>query len=171
MLSIVYCFKSVGRILLLPLLVLTTACGGDASADPTPPTVHYGEDICEFCGMIISEERFAAGYLTETGEEYIFDDIGDMIQAYEQNQQTITTIFVHDHETHTWIRAETAHYVMSSDLPTPMLSGVAAFTTAEEAAGFAAEWQGQTFKFEELVTYYRQNPPAPVFSDLNRSTD
>jgi nitrous oxide reductase accessory protein NosL len=65
---------------LYPILVLAlalAACGGAPGAEPTPPTIHYGEDICDICGMIISEERHAASYVTEDGVGHAFDDIGD----------------------------------------------------------------------------------------------
>ncbi len=142
------------------LLALTAACGGEASADPTPPAIHYGEDICEFCGMIVSEERYAAGYITSNGEERIFDDIGDMVQAHLQDQAAAATLFVHDYNGHTWIRAETAHYLLSPDLSTPMLSGLAAFPTAAEAKSLASELGGQVLTFDELLSHYRVNSSA-----------
>jgi copper chaperone NosL len=150
-------------LLLAAILLLTlTACGGDTNTEPSPPTIHYGEDICEFCGMIVSEERYAAGYITQGGGEHIFDDIGDMVQAHLEKQEDVVAFFVHAYEEHTWIRAETAHYVMSHDLPTPMLSGLAAFASAEQAKEFAAELNGRVLTFDQLLTHYRENPPTPM---------
>jgi copper chaperone NosL len=114
-------------LLLATLLLTLTACAGRVSAEPSPPTIHYGEDVCEFCGMIITEERYAAGYLTKDGADHIFDDIGNMFRAHVQNQAEVTAFFVHDYEEQTWIRAETAYYVLSRELPTPMASGLVAF--------------------------------------------
>jgi nitrous oxide reductase accessory protein NosL len=39
-----------------------------------------------------------------------------------------------------------------------MLSGIAAFASAERARDFAEELNGQVFSFDELLTYYRENP-------------
>lgn len=150
------------------LLLALPACGGDAAAEPTPPTIHYGEDICEFCGMIVSEERFAAGYITPAGEERIFDDIGDMVQAHLRDEEEAAALFVHDYQDHTWLRAETAHYLLSSDLPTPMLSGLAAFPTAAEAKSLAGELGGQVMTFEELLSHYRENSSSPAFADVGK---
>jgi copper chaperone NosL len=148
-------------ILLSALLLLGfTACGGRANAEPTPPTIHYGEDICELCGMIISEDRFAAAYVTTDGHDHIFDDIGDMVQAHPEKQEEVMVFFVHDYENQNWIRAETAHYILSDNLPTPMLSGLAAFSSAEKAKAFATEIDGQVLTFDELLTHYRENPPV-----------
>ncbi len=144
------------------LLVLTACGGGDTNAEPAPPTIHYGEDVCEFCGMIVSEETYAAAYVTGDGHNHTFDDIGDMVQAHLKMQEDVQAFFVHDHESKDWVRAETAHYVLSSDLPTPMLSGLAAFSSVEKATGFAAEADGKVLTFDELLTYYRKNPPTLI---------
>jgi copper chaperone NosL len=138
--------------------IALSACGGNANTEPVPPTIHYGEDMCEFCGMIVSEERFAAGYITPAGQEHIFDDIGDLVQARLKNPEAAAAIFVHEYDDHIWIKAEIAFYVKSDNLPTPMLSGIAAFASAERARDFAEELNGQVFSFDELLTYYRENP-------------
>jgi copper chaperone NosL len=137
------------------LLLTATACGGAANAEPTPPTTHYGEDICEFCGMIISEERHAAAYVSDDGHGHIFDDIGDMVQLHLQGQDEVVAFFVHDYQDGAWIRAETAHYVRSDGVTTPMFSGLAAFASSEEAEALAGELQGQVLSFDEVLAHYQ----------------
>jgi copper chaperone NosL len=153
-------------ILLATLLLLTlTACSGTPNAvDPTPPTIHYGEDICEFCGMITSEERFAAAYVTSDGHSHIFDDISDMFLAHLKMQEEVVAFFVHDYEDKSWIRAETAHYTLSDRLTTPMASGLAAFTSAEKATALAEELGGEVLTFDELMDHYQENSPAQQHS-------
>lgn len=143
--------------LALLIILLLTACGAQADTDPTPPAIHYGEDICEFCGMIISDGRFAAGYLTADGQERIFDDLGGMFRFNLERQETITAFFVHDYEDTKWIRAETAHYVLSQELPTPMLSGLVACESRDKAEALAAEYKGQVLAFQDVLGYYQEN--------------
>jgi copper chaperone NosL len=151
----------ISNILLLSvLLLIVTACGSNANAEPMPPEIHYGEDMCEFCGMIISDPRYAAGYLTRDGEEHIFDDIGNMFRSHLQKQDEATAFFVHDYGEKSWIRAETAHYVMSSKLLTPMLNGLAAAATAEKAAALAAEVGGKVLTFDEVMAHYKAKVAA-----------
>ena len=142
------------------LLLTLTACASQVKAGPTPPTIHYGEDVCEFCGMIISDERYAAGYITQDGQQHIFDDIGDMFQAHLAKQDEVIAFFVNDYERKSWLRAETAAYVRSNDLTTPMLSGLAACATTEEAKALAETVQGEVLTFEELLVYYQAKPAA-----------
>lgn len=139
-------------------LLALSACASTAVAEPPPPTIHYGEDACEFCGMIISEERYAAGYITADGQQHIFDDIGDMFQAQPANNQEIIAFFVHNYENNQWVRAEKATFVQSKGLRTPMASGLAAFESAEKAQAFAAEVQGKMMTFSEVSAYYKANP-------------
>ena len=51
------------------LLVLFLAACTARASQPTPPKIHYGEDICTDCGMIISEPRFASAYAVEQEPE------------------------------------------------------------------------------------------------------
>jgi len=138
------------------LLLVVTACGGAASAEPTPPILQYGEDICEFCGMIVSEERHAAAYVTSDGHGHIFDDIGDMIQFHLDQKEDVVAFFVHDLEAEVWIRAETAHYVRSDQVNTPMFSGLAAFASSKQAEALATELQVQVQDFDEVLGHYRE---------------
>jgi len=141
------------------LLVFVLAACQAADATPTPPPIHYGEDVCEFCGMIASEERFAAAYVTADGQAHLFDDIGDMAQQHLKMGEEVAAFFVHDYQSGEWIRGEEALYVRSDQISTPMLSGVAACATRQEAESLAAETGGQILTFNELLTYYRDNPP------------
>jgi copper chaperone NosL len=138
------------------LLLVISACANNTAAEPAPPLIHYGEDVCEFCGMIISDERYAAGYITQDGQEKIFDDMGGMFQYHLQNQDEVVAFFVHDYEDTAWIRAETAHYVMSKELPTPMLHGLVACDSPEKAQALAKEVSGSVFTFNEVLTYYQE---------------
>lgn len=148
--------------LLVGLALILTACGDAADAEPTPPTIHYGEDICVSCGMIISEERHAAAYVTQDGHGHTFDDIGDMVQAHLGSQEEALALFVHDYEDKTWIRAETAHFVLSDQVTTPMASGLVALASSQEARSLASELQGQVLTFDELLTHYRQMAPKTM---------
>lgn len=108
--------------------------------------------------MIISEERYAAGYITADRQQHIFDDIGDMFQAQPANNQEIIAFFAHNYENNQWIRAEKATFVQSKGLRTPMASGLAAFESAEKAQAFATEVQGEVMTFSEVSAYYKANP-------------
>lgn len=149
-------------LLILGLALALTACGGAASAEPAPPTIHYGEDVCVFCGMIISEERHAAAFVTQDGHGHTFDDIGDMIQAHLEGEEEVAALFVHDYEDKAWIRAETAHYILSDQVTTPMASGLVALASSQQAETLAAELQGQVLTFDGLLMHYQEMTPMSM---------
>lgn len=142
--------------LLFTLILLLAACTR-ASIDPaTPPTIVYGEDVCDRCGMIIEDERFAAGAVVEVGEGHyehrIFDDIGDMLAyaADEAAQTPIHAYYVHDYDSKNWIDGESAFYVRSSQIHSPMGYGLAAFAEQSSAETKAAEWEGEVIELSTL---------------------
>lgn len=147
------------------LLILSACAQGQSEAQP--PEIRYGETICEQCKMIISDERFAAGYAREVSpgrfESIPFDDIGDMLAYADAHpEDTVVDWYVHDYNTKEWLDAAQAHYVFSNNLQTPMGQGTAAFADKAAAEALAAEidgvvmdWQGLRQRFEagELVVH------------------
>ncbi len=133
------------------LLLFMTLLGGCASVDKdAPPPINYGQDICTRCGMIIEAPRFAAGYLTESGESAIFDDIGDMLLHQAETGDTVYAYWVHDYETEAWLRAETVFFVLTSEIHTPMGYGVVALAEEGQATALALRSNGRVLTFAEL---------------------
>ena len=126
------------------------ACQGKSN-EPQPPEIVYGQDVCELCGMIISEGRFAAAILLTDGRSLIFDEIGDMlVYQMDHPEAQVKAWFVHDYPSEAWIRGETAYFVKSASLKTPMAGGIAAFEKMDAAEAFATEWDGIVFSLDEL---------------------
>ncbi len=134
-------------------LLLATACTPKADPYTTPPTIHFGVDLCARSGMIISDPTYAAAYTTPSGETRAFDDIGEMILYYREHDEGVAALWVHDRQTGDWIRAEQASYVLSPYLQTPMGFGLAALRSAEEARAEAAHLTGTQLSFNELLAY------------------
>ncbi|GAB4154180.1 MAG: nitrous oxide reductase accessory protein NosL [Candidatus Promineifilaceae bacterium] len=133
------------------LLLFTTLLGGCAGVDrDAPPPINYGQDICARCGMIIEDPRFAAGYLTESGESAIFDDIGDMLLHQAETGDVVYAYWVHDYETEAWLHAETAFFVLTPEIHTPMGYGVVALAEEGQATALALRRNGRVLTFAEL---------------------
>lgn len=130
-----------------------TACGG--ASDPyAPPAIVYGEDVCDHCGMILSDERFACATIVDAGgrtEPRRFDDIGDMFAYHGGHPElAVAKWYVHDHDSLVWLDAKAAHFVRGTGVRSPMGSGIAAFAEAGRAAAFAAEVGGVVAAFDTL---------------------
>jgi copper chaperone NosL len=121
-------------ILCVLLLLTLTACGGGADTTQ-PPEILYGQDVCDECDMIISEEKYAAAYWTAEGEARRFDDVGEMLVYMAKNPEPTASIWVHDINSAAWLLADDAWFIMNSGLRTPMGTGIA--VTADEQSARA----------------------------------
>ena len=149
------------RLLILVVILLLALLPGCAQAANTeePPEIAYGQDVCDRCGMIISEEKFAAAYWTTAGDAHRFDDIGGMADHVAEKEDEIATYWVHDFVSGDWIRGETATYVVGGGLVTPMGFGVAAFSDAAQAQAFAHGNEGaEIVSFAELLDRLTMSP-------------
>lgn len=132
------------------ILILTAACDNTPDLE-TPPEIRYGEDPCDRCLMIINEARYAASYVTGTGDVRRFDDIGGMFAYVQEIPENIVVFWVHDFETEEWVKGKEAHYVAADGLRTPMGFDIVAFSTKNQAEKFAAESSGTIHTFESLM--------------------
>ena len=125
------------------LALLAAACGTADAAGP--PDIKYGRDVCLQCGMIVSEEKFAAAYTLESGEERSFDDLGDLILYVRDANETINPLkgWVHDYETEEWVDLANAYFVPTLSVSTPMGHGIIAFSDGTRANTFAEEVDGE----------------------------
>lgn len=96
--------------------------------------------------MAISQSRFAAEIIENTGAVHKFDDIGCMLHFRKQSKARPTAVFVVDYGTRQWLDAGSAFFIRSERLRTPMLGGFAAFGDAT-----AAELAGREFKTSPLA--------------------
>ena len=126
------------------------AVGCQAPQANPPPQIRYGEETCAFCGMLISEERFAAALTTATGEAKAFDDAGCLLRALTRQDRSTARIWVHDYQSGRWLEAPRAVFVRSDDVPTPMGGGLLAFSTQEAAEQFARQVHGTVMRFDQL---------------------
>lgn len=107
--------------------------------------------------MVVSDARYAAATLIESGHTHKFDDLAEMfIFQAKHPEDVVQAWFVHDYTTETWMRGETAFFVMSDEIHSPMGYGVVAFETREAADTFAADLaNAQIFTFDELNAWMK----------------
>ncbi|HET8523016.1 MAG TPA: nitrous oxide reductase accessory protein NosL [Thermomicrobiales bacterium] len=146
------------RVLLMGAAVLTlSACGDSASADE-PPKIGYGKDACDRCGMIISDERYAAAIVPEKGDTLLFDDSGEMIATAQETGLESRRAWVHDMHSKRWIDATRASFVVSETATTPMGTGVVAFQDAGDADTFAGEHDGSVLTWDQILRTWKIDP-------------
>lgn len=133
----------------LAAVLLLVAC---TTADG-PPAVTLDRTACSFCGMLVSDLRFAAALRPGPGEPaQVFDDIGCMLQSWRQApDMTAAVAWVMD-EDGEWVPARDATFVRGA-ITTPMGGGIVAFRDRDAAMSYAADVQGaESVSFSDLLT-------------------
>lgn len=102
-------------------VVALAGCGG---ATIVPAAIDTRHDACRFCRMTVSDIRFAAQVVAPGDEPLAFDDIG-CLGAFVRGGQALpgdAVVFVADHRTREWVRADAAVFTRVPSLVTPMAS-------------------------------------------------
>jgi len=130
-------------------LLLTTACGHEK---PKAVDIEPG-DMCSSCKMAISQKKYAAEFIDQDGKDLKFDDIGCMFRFVKERglKDRVEAWFVMDYRSQHWLRAESATYVKSVSMPSPMGSGLIASENRVYAEECAKKYQGRILTFEDLA--------------------
>lgn len=136
------------RSFLLAIVVLV-GCG---ATELDPPTIQADRTPCDKCRMLISEPQYAAAYFDNEGTDgyHIFDDIGCMVRKLKAAKAI--RVWVHDLPSSAWIVADSATFVYSSHITTPMNYGYVAFRDPATAASYAKFHDGRLVaKFADVA--------------------
>ncbi|MDE0290997.1 MAG: nitrous oxide reductase accessory protein NosL [Candidatus Dadabacteria bacterium] len=131
------------RIVFFFLFLLLASCGENNISGPVE--IRYGQDMCERCKMIISEERFSAQLILNSRNIYKFDDIGEMILYASESKISPETseMYVKDFDTGKWLASDEAIYVTVENIKTPMDFGIVALSDKKSADETASEYGGK----------------------------
>ena len=129
------------------LIALTLGC---STSRVGPPDLYLGAQSCEECAMAVSDARTAAAMIVD-GEDLLFDDLGCLL-AYAEKHPDIQpqARYVRDYGGERWLALETAAYLRSAAIPTPMRHGIVAFDSVERAEAMRAERGGEVLRAEAL---------------------
>lgn len=134
----------------LSLLLLLIGAAG-CSVEPKP--VPYGEANCTHCQMTVSDNRYGAELVNDKGKAFYFD-AAECLAAYVIEQPEIgdkaAYLLVTDFTNpNTLIEVEKAHFLQTTELPSPMgmflsavADDVAATKLQEEYGGRILKWDG-----------------------------
>ncbi len=128
-------------------LILFSAC----STEPQP--IEYGSDICHFCKMTIVDRQYAAEFVTKKGKCYKFDATECMILELEKwDSNKVALTLVTDFETPgKLIPANSATYLTSPKMPSPMGANLTAFAAHETAKKYHSEVNGDLEAWSSLI--------------------
>ena len=122
-----------------------------------PIPIRLGEDACEYCKMVIADERFAAEVITKKGKVYKFDAIECMVGYYNENEENIKKAYVINFlNPKEFLEAEKAVYIRSPDIRSPMGMNLSAYKSKKEAEDKLKDKQGEILNWTELRELIRK---------------
>ncbi len=137
---------------LLLLLAVLQGCGGSA-APPAP--IAYGRQACDHCHMTIAEPRYAAQLVTRRGKVYAFDEAGCLARFYRGGRvdtAAVAGLWVNDFfQPERRLPADSAVYLRSDRLHTPMGSGLAAVRPGAEADSLQHLVGGEVLSWQAVL--------------------
>lgn len=129
---------------LIPLvfsLIVFGSCGVEA-----PVPINYGEDACNYCNMNIVQKGFGTELITRKGKPFRFDSIECLAAFLHKGtigSENIHSVWVTDYSNQkNLITMESATFVYSENMRSPMGMGLAAFGSGKEAEKFRASVDG-----------------------------
>lgn|SRR5687767_463187 len=140
-----------GAPLRVTYLIIGTIVLANCQERAVEPLALSPEDMCDYCKMAISQNRYAAELIDTEGEAFKFDDIGCMSNFVNRNTAKAAAYFVMDFDERQWIKAEDAYYMRSPELTTPMNRGIVAFKDQSRALRAADEYHGKIVRFNEIL--------------------
>ena len=133
-----------------------TAC----SISPQP--ISYGQEACHFCKMSIVDARYAAEVVITTGKAFKYDATECLInhlKSEELADKTPSLILVNTFDEPTiFTNAQSAYYLRSVTLPSPMGAYITPATSLEKAKSLQKEHTGEIFSWDELQENYSELP-------------
>lgn len=140
--------RNIIYILFLALIVLLSSCSQQ------PAEIHYGSDECAHCKMMITDNRFAAQAVTETGKSIKFDAIECMADYAGENKSELQSaeLWVSDFNyPGVWININNAFLIKSEVINSPMGESLLALDTEKDMKEHLAEYPGERVEWQRLV--------------------
>ncbi|HUF09559.1 MAG TPA: nitrous oxide reductase accessory protein NosL [Rhodothermales bacterium] len=141
-------------------LVVTLLLGALAMACSSgPKAIVVGRDQCAHCKMAISDLRFAAQYVTEKGKRFTFDSIECLVHSMQMSEVGVRSAWVADYEMEDrWVPVESAVFVHSDRIHSPMGAGLAAFGPPVTPAEIYQAYGGTVLTWFEVKARLEASP-------------
>jgi copper chaperone NosL len=139
------------KLFLIPVLALLLSC------EVGPDKIAYGEQSCHFCRMTIVDKQHAAQFVNDKGKAYNFDAAECMINYLTAvEEETIGMLLVTDYNNpESLIEVESATFIISEDIPSPMGANLSAVGTSTEAEKLLQNKKGKLYNWNELLEYFK----------------
>lgn len=128
------------------IVLLTISC------KVAPQKIEYGKDQCNFCKMNVVDKTHSAQYVTKKGKQFKFDAIECMVNDLSgKNEEDIALFLVADYgNPGEMIDANTATYLISKEIKSPMGANLSAFSLKSKAEELQKKHGGVNYTWGTL---------------------
>ncbi|VAW28056.1 hypothetical protein MNBD_BACTEROID06-178 [hydrothermal vent metagenome] len=136
--------------LISALLVASIAALSSCSIESEE--INYGKDACHFCKMTIVDKQHASEVVTTKGKVFKYDAIECMINDLKQKPNLeVGLLFINDYAAPgTLINANTATYLISKQIKSPMGAFLSGFNSKDEATKTQEASGGSIYTWAEV---------------------
>lgn len=130
---------------------LVAMAGACAPQGPVP--VKIGEDTCSHCLMTIADPRYATELITRKGVVHTFDSVECLASFLLTGKAgEMASLWVTDFENPpAMVRAESAMFLHSPHLPSPMGMNLTAFAPDADTAAILAKYPGELLDWQQVL--------------------
>ena len=125
-----------------------------AACNPESEPIVYGQDKCDYCRMSIVDQRFGCEVVTQKGKIYKYDAVECMVNYIDrevEDESKLKFILTNSYDSPgELIDANTCHYLISENMPSPMGMYLNPFKSLDIATKSKEEHLGVIFSWAEL---------------------
>jgi len=142
--------------------LLGTAVALLAGCGPRGPRpIALGAESCGHCHMTIADPRFTAEAISTTGKITAFDDVGCLAAWLGESSAPVASTWVTSFvDRHNWLSADSAVYLRTDSLRTPMASGLIALRPGHEADSVRSVMGGSLLSWREVLSTPHVHQPS-----------
>ncbi len=126
-----------------------------------PEPINYELDLCAFCKMSITDTQFGAEIVTKKGKVYKFDSMECMVNflnVEENKEKEAKLILTVDYSLpKQLIDAQTAYYVHTDSIPSPMGANILSFEDKAAAEKLISKYTGELLTWEQVTKQILSN--------------
>ena len=127
------------------------------SCSNNPEPIAYGKDSCDFCRMVIVDNKFGCEIFTKKGRTYKFDAIEFLVnylRTKKNDTADIKSKTVTDYSNPiVTINAEKAFYLSSENIPSPMAANISAYQYDHVRNHYRDKNLGNAWSWEQVMQY------------------
>ncbi|MCL6493678.1 MAG: nitrous oxide reductase accessory protein NosL [Ignavibacterium sp.] len=124
------------------------------SCSPKPEPIDYGNDVCDFCKMNITDNKYAAELITSKGKVYKFDSIECLFQFKDlefKSDDEIHSELVNDFSNPgELIDLKKAFFLKSEMFRSPMGMNVLSVSSEEKLNEIKSQHGGEILTYNEV---------------------